>query len=276
MLQEPISNYLGACAFRDHVCIITTTRVHVLSSNWVTKWISSSFKANKVVSATMNEMFVVIATDQEVVVFSQSGKRDRNPIIRQKGSVKSLQLLTGDNSNCLIVSHHDYKNKSTIYDITSLETEESGMFFVMDDVYNDSVLTLKRRKDFTLFDNHDEEVLCVREYSPGLIVQISNCTVCIQWEDGRIRRYSILSNMIVDVCVSSNGLVILHDSKNTIHIFNDEQPEIIKGDEICQAEYSLSVPMHEAIVSYKSITLDEINNRIIMLLPSGTLSIIQL
>lgn len=280
LYHEPFMDYLGACAFEDSVCIIMSNKVHVLSANWTTKWISSSFRASKIVSSTMNNAFVVIATENEIFVFSQVGDRDRAPIIKHAVSAKSVQLLTGDNNNCLIVTRVGSTNKSTIYDITSIETENGGMFFVMDDLNEECspMLMLNQRKDFTLFDK-PSEVVCVREYSPGLVMQLSADTACLQWNSKgctSIKTCSLMTNMIVDVCVSSNGLVVVHDSKNKIHFFGEFQTEIIKGDEICQSEYNLDIPMHEALVSYKSTLIDETNNRVIILLPSGSLTIIQL
>lgn len=256
---ETFTNYLGGCAHKNKLCVISTRKIVVFDSAMKVILNDSTLSLSSLVTCSMNQCYLMIV-GVEVTEKAQSlfvYKLDTHPPVKViqytnlKYPLTNVQLLSSI-SNAVLMQ---YEKKKTVK--AKIECNEMRRYHV--------VKLGEISHDFTQFPTFAKELSETRR-----IVQIYDKQV-VALEPGRVVRISPPADrFIVDAIDFHHGVTITHDAANTLRFYDDTMKFVtmISWERLVAPTLQYDEKVPSIILPYNSLSVCQDDKNIIAVLTS--------
>lgn len=215
---EPFSGFLGGCAYEDRMCLVLRDRVLVIDSKWKVQLRDNCLALSSLVSCTMNGRYLVVV-GVETGVYSQA------MFIYDFHLSPARRLFYDGNLTPPVISVSLLNNIEHAMLVQCINGRTRRT--LIQEQPRAPRVCLKDVGDLTTAASDERPLLAKELACTSRIVQLIDTAFVLVKSKDDVDRTSMVKQTFVDVADYNDGVVVAHDSNNSLHFFTSKLIHII-------------------------------------------------
>lgn len=215
---ESFFGYLGGCAHDDRMCLVLENSVIVINAVWKALMRDNHIALRTLVSTAMNSRYLV-------VVGVEAGRASQSMFIYDLKASPPRRIYYSDAIKAPIRTVFLLNNIEQAL-LVQTEGGPTQRFVIASDTYSKRTI-LKNIGDISTLVSTDRPLAAKELAESSRIVQlIGNSFVLVKSHED-VSRVRLNDRMAVDVADYAEGVVVCHDSENSLHFFTSQLRHIV-------------------------------------------------